>query len=319
MTGISLDTLTYGAVENVNLAEAYERAMQTRFGQHPKLLTLIEPQEIVLHRIIGEGTFGRVWSGKWGASSVAAKEFVFAQAAVGMQREEIIDEIVGEAGMMALLRHPNVLQLFGCSLTSQAIWIVSELCSHGSLRMFLDSERQLPVKLRIRLALQVAEGMTYLHHQEPPIIHRNLTSHNILVHEVHEWEGRRPQPAVVAKVGDWGSARETLSESQRVTRAVEKVSWLAPEVIKYTRHSKKSDVYSFGIILWELATREEVYRGMGTTSIVAMVANESLRPPVPHDCPWNYLMTKCWAEDPTDRVEFEDIVTELDRILGVIN
>ena len=46
-----------------------------------------------------------------------------------------------------------------------------------------DNDRVLPVDLRLNLALQVAEGMTYLHNQDPPIIHRDLKSHNIFVHE----------------------------------------------------------------------------------------------------------------------------------------
>jgi hypothetical protein len=41
---------------------------------------------------------------------------------------------------MACLRHPKILQLYGCSLTMQAIWIVSELCSRGSLRMMLNDK-----------------------------------------------------------------------------------------------------------------------------------------------------------------------------------
>ena len=60
--GISLDTLTYSHVQNTNVAEAYHRAMSNRFVKHPHLLTLIDPQEVILHRIIGEGTFGRVVS-----------------------------------------------------------------------------------------------------------------------------------------------------------------------------------------------------------------------------------------------------------------
>jgi serine/threonine protein kinase len=81
--------------------------MQTRHVQHPHLLTLIDPQEIFLQRIIGEGTFGRVWSAKWRSAKVAVKEFVFAQAAVAgksAMQGEIIEEIIGEAGMMAIRR-----------------------------------------------------------------------------------------------------------------------------------------------------------------------------------------------------------------------
>lgn len=345
LKGISLDTLTYSAMENSNIMEAYQRAMKTRYVQHPHLLTIIDPQEIFLQRIIGEGTFGRVWSARWRSASVAVKEFVFAQAAVAgksSMQQEIVEEIIGEAGMMAILRHPNVLQLFGCSLTAQAIWIVSELCSLGSLRQVLDdNERSLPVNIRINLALQVAEGMTYLHNQDPPIIHRDLKSHNIFVHEtftdaddiedkkkeakekpngidqVARWlqpVKMTPKSTLVAKIGDWGSARATLSGSRTMTHGVGTACWLAPEVIKHARSSKFSDVYGYGIVLWELATREEVYQGLETTQIIAKVANESLRPPVPHDCPWKDLMVKCWEEKPTDRLEFNEIVVELNKI-----
>lgn len=359
MKGISLDTLTYSAVENTNVAEAYQRAMRTRFVQHPHLLTLIDPQEIILHRIIGEGTFGRVWSAKWRSSSVAVKEFVFAQAAVAgksTMQNEIIEEIIGEAGMMAILRHPNVLQLFGCSLTAQAIWIVSELCSLGSLRQVLDDqERELPLELRVNLALQVAEGMVYLHTQDPPIIHRDLKSHNILCHETFTesdsdskkskkkarkkrgskdkrrndaslsngdtpsrgrdmGEKMTSECTILAKIGDWGSARATLAGSRTMTHGVGTACWLAPEVIKHARSSKLSDVYGFGIILWEMATREEVYQGLESTQIIAKVANDNLRPPVPDGCPWTHIMVQCWKEDPQDRLTFEEIVIELNKI-----
>jgi len=363
LKGISLDTLTYSALENSNITDAYQRAMKIRYVSHPHLLTIIDPQEIFLQRIIGEGTFGRVWSARWSSASVAVKEFVFAQAAVAgksSMQQEIVEEIIGEAGMMAILRHPNVLQLFGCSLTAQAIWIVSELCSLGSLRQVLDdNDRVLPVDLRLNLALQVAEGMTYLHNQDPPIIHRDLKSHNIFVHETftdapaegpkkRERKSRRKKGkgsddtkqdaesqnisqqsyaatgrpekmktnfTLVAKIGDWGSARATLSGSRTMTHGVGTACWLAPEVIKHARSSKYSDVYGYGIVLWELATREEVYQGLETTQIIAKVANESLRPPIPQDCPWKDLMVKCWEENPHDRLQFSEIV----QALGVVS
>lgn len=344
--GISLDMLTYGAIESRTVSYSYERAMQTRFVQDPHLLPLINPQEIILHRIIGEGTFGRVWSAKWRSSAVAVKEFVFAQAAVAgksSQQNEIIEEIIGEAGMMAILRHPNVLQLFGCSLTVQAIWIVSELCSLGSLRQVLDDdERDLSLEVRVRIALQVAEGMCYLHTQDPPIIHRDLKSHNIFVHETFtecdvdlldsdrgskrstsEVNGYRYDSGaskmvtgstLEARIGDWGSARATLAGSRTMTHGVGTACWLAPEVIKHARSSRKSDVYGFGIILWEMATREEVYNGLESMQIIARVANENLRPPIPTGCLWTSLMTKCWSENPKDRPDFEEVVQELNQI-----
>lgn len=331
--GISLDTLTYSAVENSTVADAYQRAMRTRFVDHPHMLTIINPAEIILHRIIGEGTFGRVWNAKWKSSTVAVKEFVFAQAAVAgnssMQRE-IVDEIIGEAGMMAMLRHPNVLQLFGCCLTSQAIWIVSELCSLGSLRQVLNDEnRDLPITLRLQLALHVAEGMAYLHTQETPIIHRDLKSHNIFIHEttvmkyknrekikITDGDPENPHSLIVAKIGDWGSARAAHAGSRTMTHGVGTACWLAPEVIKHARSSKASDIYSFGIVLWELATREEVYKGLETMQIIARVANDYLRPPVPQDCAWRDMMVRCWDDIPSARTNFSIIALELNRLLS---
>mmetsp|Transcript_28467 Transcript_28467/g.66806 ORF Transcript_28467/g.66806 Transcript_28467/m.66806 type:complete len:1136 (-) Transcript_28467:28-3435(-) len=340
--GFPLDTLQIG---HTNITDAYQKAMRSRYLEQPHLITIINPQEIFLQRIIGEGTFGRVWSARWKSSSVAVKEFVFAQAAVigrSSMQQQIVEEIIGEAGMMAILRHPNVLQLFGCSLTAQAIWIVSELCSLGSLRQVLDDrDRSLPDDLKVNLALQVAEGMTYLHNQDPAIIHRDLKSHNIFVHETFidtEQEGDsningpsgdgqanqltrwvRPQKmkthsTLVAKIGDWGSARATWSGSRTMTHGVGTACWLAPEVIKHARCSKYSDVYGYGIVLWEMSTREEVYKGLEGTQIIAKVANEGLRPPVPDHCPWSDVMVKCWAERPTDRLTFNDVVTELNKI-----
>jgi serine/threonine protein kinase len=206
---------------------------------------------------------------------------------------------------------------------------VSELCSLGSLRQLLDNnEKVLPVELRLSLALQVAEGMTYLHTQDQPIIHRDLKSHNIFVHETFTddtsiasdlkakdgSDKMYSQSTVIAKIGDWGSARATLSGTKTMTRGVGTACWLAPEVIKHARSSKFSDVYGYGIVLWELATREEVYQGLETTQIIAKVANENLRPPVPQDCPWKELMVKCWAENPLERLEFSEIVVELNAI-----
>ena len=204
MMGIPLKTLSGGANYSVDFRECFERAMKARHLPTHESLLIINPKEIVLSKIIGEGSFGRVWNGQWRNNSVAVKEFVFAQAAIvggSLERNNIIEEIVGEAGVMACLRHPKILQLYGCSLTMQAIWIVSEFCSRGSLRMLLnDSNLDLPLLKRVSICLDVADGMLYLHTRSPPIIHRDIKSHNIFITE--------PSPGhFVAKIGDWGSAR----------------------------------------------------------------------------------------------------------------
>ena len=248
--GISLQTLSYGFAPDLDFefSDAYEHAMQARHLANRHALVMIDPSEIVLRDVIGEGSFGRVWSASWQSSDVAVKEFVLAQAAFAggsIQRRDIIEEIVGEAGIMAYLRHPKILQLYGCSLTAQAIWIVSELCSHGSLRQVLDdASLDLSLEARLRMAIDVAEGMLYLHTRDHPIVHRDLKSHNLFVAEVR---GR-----MHVRIGDWGSARAVAMSpdfSKTMTHGVGTTCWLAPELIKDAKGSERIDVYAFGIVV----------------------------------------------------------------------
>jgi serine/threonine protein kinase len=92
------------------------------------------------------------------------------------------------------------------------------------------------------------------------------------------------------------------------------VCWLAPEVLRHGKGSERIDVYSFGIVLWELATRDEVYAHLSAAQVIARVVNEGLRPPLPRTCQWASLMQQCWHEDPAARPSFEDILESLYKI-----
>ena len=315
--GITLKTLSGDYLSNgLDFKDCFERAMKARHLPTHESLLIINPKEIVLSKIIGEGSFGRVWSGQWRNSSVAVKEFVFAQAAIvggSIERNKLIEEIVGEAGVMACLRHPKILQLYGCSLTLQAVWIVSELCIRGSLRAILnDSNLEIPMIRRLSICLDVADGMMYLHTRTPPIIHRDLKSQNIFITE--------PQPNhFIAKIGDWGSARAVaLSGAKSMTHGVGTACWLAPEVINYAHFSKDSDVYAFGIVLWEIFTRQDVYEGYSAAQIISKVAHEGLRPRVPPGNICGKLMSECWHQKPSERPGFHRILKKLSKMYAQV-
>jgi len=323
--GITLDTLTFGNYSGYDslsmndleggVENYYESALHSRRIESEHSIKLIEPKEIVLIKVIGEGNFGRVWRGRWRVTNVAVKEFVFAQTAVtgkSKLKKEIIEEIVGEAAIMSILRHPRITILHGVSLTSQAIWIVSELCTKGSLRSLLDKEGEiLATKTKLRLAIDIAEGMVYLHSRDPAIIHRDLKSHNIFVHSSYS---EFDEMNFIAKIGDWGSARAALAGSRTMTQGVGTACWLAPEVIKHSQNTAASDVYSYAIILWELFSNVEVYHNLTSVQIVAGVANDNLRPP-PILSPVTDLMERCWLENPEQRPTFVEIKEELKLLI----
>ncbi|EFN51103.1 hypothetical protein CHLNCDRAFT_14990, partial [Chlorella variabilis] len=93
-----------------------------------------------------------------------------------------------EAGLLAALRHPNVVNFLGvCHLPP---CILTEYCSRGSLAEVLIRARQsarlaaeLTWRRRLAMALDAALGMLYLHNRPAPIVHRDLKSPNLLVEE----------------------------------------------------------------------------------------------------------------------------------------
>ncbi|KAG5089895.1 hypothetical protein JHK86_002507 [Glycine max] len=88
----------------------------------------------------------------------------------------------GWIDIMKRLRHPNVLLFMGAVYSQERLAIVTELLPRGSLFKNLHRNNQtLDIRRRLRMALDVARGMNYLHHRNPPIVHRDLKSSNLLV------------------------------------------------------------------------------------------------------------------------------------------
>lgn len=319
-SNFNLSLKMLGQGNESKLGHIFNEAMKARHLPTHETLLLIDPNDIILAHIIGEGSFGRVWSGQYHNNKVAVKEFVFAQAAVAgesLHKNRIIEEIVGEAGIMACLRHPKIIQIYGCCLTMQAIWITSELCGLGSLRMVLNNEKfmeKMDFLSELSICLDIADGCHYLHTRSPPIIHRDLKSHNIFIQE-------QSRGQYVAKIGDWGSARAlalTENSTKNMTKGIGTACWLAPEVINHGLASKASDVYSFGIVLWEIMTRKEVYPGLSAEQIIAKVANSDLRPALPPDVPLSDMMRMCWKQNDEQRPTFHQILNTLSKLYNVV-
>ncbi|KAL7247017.1 hypothetical protein ACSBR2_002015 [Camellia fascicularis] len=131
----------------------------------------------------------------------------------------------------------------------------------GSLYKLLHRpNNQLDEKKRLRMALDVAKGMNYLHTSHPIIVHQDLKTPNLLVDK--NW---------VVKVCDFGLSRmkhNTFLSSKSTAGTAE---WMAPEVLKNEPSNEKSCVYSFGVILWELATLRVPWTGMNSMQVVGAV------------------------------------------------
>ncbi|KAL7188809.1 hypothetical protein ACSBR1_038627 [Camellia fascicularis] len=150
--------------------------------------------DLQLREEIGQGSFASVYHGIWNGSDVAVKVYFGNEYGEGT-----LLDYKKEIDIMRRLRHPNVLLFMGAvySGEKEKLAIVSEFLPRGSLFKTLHKNNQsLDIRRRLRMALDVARGMNYLHHRNPPIVHRDLKSSNLLVDK--NW---------TVKVGDFGLSK----------------------------------------------------------------------------------------------------------------
>ncbi|KAF3664633.1 putative zinc transporter 4, chloroplastic-like [Capsicum annuum] len=188
-----------------------------------------------------------------------------------------------EIEIMLRLRHPNVVLFMGAVTRPPNLSILTEYLPRGSLYKLLHRPSiQIEEKKRLRMALDVAKGMNYLHTSNPLIVHRDLKTPNLLVDK------------------NW----------------VVKAEWMAPEVLRNEPSNEKSDVFSFGVILWELATLKVPWTGMNSMQVVGAVGFQGRRLDIPAsvDPIIAEIISECWNQNPQVRPSFGQIISRLKRL-----
>ncbi|KAI3505256.1 hypothetical protein L1887_27275 [Cichorium endivia] len=189
--------------------------------------------------VIGRNSYGEVYKGfiLEGKKAVAVKRLERMFDGEGWFRAEIT--------AIAQTHHRNLVGLLGFCIQGATKLLVYEFMSNGSLAdLLFDSQKPPGWNDRVRVPLDVARGILYLHEEcEARIIHCNITPHNILFDEF--W---------TAKISDFGLSKllrsnqsGTILSGDRGTRG-----YMAPEWRKNTLISTKVDIYSFGVVLLEI-------------------------------------------------------------------
>ncbi|KAK7272427.1 hypothetical protein RJT34_29015 [Clitoria ternatea] len=197
--------------------------------------------------VIGHGGFGLVYRGVLNDGRKVAIKFM---DQAGKQGEE---EFKVEVELLSRLHSPYLLALIGYCSDSNHKLLVYEFMANGGLQEHLypvSNSNVTPVKLdwetRLRIALEAAKGLEYLHeHVSPPVIHRDFKSSNILLDKKFH-----------AKVSDFGLAKlgPDRAGGHVSTRVLGTQGYVAPEYALTGHLTTKSDVYSYGVVLLELLT-----------------------------------------------------------------
>ena len=210
-----------------------------------------------------------------------------------------LDQFRTQAQQMFALNHKNVVKFLGFFMGADVGFIMN-YCEFGSLVDFFHSSRISNQVIR-SIAKDIASGMEYLHSQG--FIHGNLQSSNVLLAKNYE-----------AKITDFGFALMRRECEPRPARYQSPEGWL------YNISTKQSDLYSYGIVLCEMNNHCLVFANFDAATIKQRV-EEGDRPDITQSCGLEELISKCWAQDPSTRSTFAQVVRDLDNgetIRGVV-
>lgn len=200
--------------------------------------------------LIGEGSYGRVYY----ATLNSGKAVAIKKLDVSSEPEPN-NEFFNQVSVVSRLKNDNFVELLGYCVEGNIRALAYEFATMGSLHDILHGRKGVqgaqpgPVldwMQRVRIAVDAARGLEYLHEKaQPSIIHRDVRSSNILIFDDFK-----------AKIADFNLSNQAPDMAARLhsTRVLGTFGYHAPEYAMTGQLTQKSDVYSFGVVLLELLT-----------------------------------------------------------------
>jgi serine/threonine-protein kinase len=202
-----------------------------------------------LGELLGQGGMGAVYRSFHPVlNRPVAIKIMLANVAADSQAHQ---RFLREAQVVAVLSHPNIVNIFDVDVQDGQPYIVMDFAEGGSLAARL---RAGPIGLEetLRLAIPLADALAYAHAQG--LIHRDLKPANVLL---------RPDGSPV--LADFGLARPTLADSAAQITATGAVmgtlAYMAPEQFSGRPADARADIYAFGVMLYEMLTGRVPFDG----------------------------------------------------------
>ncbi|XP_027748293.1 receptor-interacting serine/threonine-protein kinase 2 isoform X1 [Empidonax traillii] len=234
------------------------------------------------------------------------------------------NHLLKEAEILHKARFSYILPILGICNEPEFLGIVTEYMTNGSLNQLLHGKDAYPDIhwcLRFRILYEIALGVNYLHNMNPPLLHHDLKTQNILLDDEFH-----------VKIADFGMSKWriiSMSQSRSESSLPEggTIIYMPPEDYnpsQKTRASVKHDIYSYAIIMWEVMSRkrpfEEVIDPLQIMFSVSQgqrldLSEESLSMDIPHRMLIIRLMESGWAQNPDKRPSFLKCLIDIEPIL----
>ncbi len=220
------------------------------------------------------------------------------------------ERFIQEARSAARLAHPNVVNVFDQGQDAESAYLVMEYLPGITLRELLQEYGALTPEQTMDITEAVLGGLAAAH--KAGIVHRDLKPENVLLAD----DGR-------IKIGDFGLARAASANTATGKALLGTIAYLSPELVTRGIADTRSDIYAVGIMMFEMLTGEQPFKGEQPMQIAYQHANDSvpapstLNPRVPAE--WDEIVLWATSRDPNDRPAdaraLLDQVTETGRSL----
>ncbi|KAL9245611.1 hypothetical protein vseg_019240 [Gypsophila vaccaria] len=217
-------------------------------------------------RLLGKGGHAEVYKGCLPDGSLVAVKRLTKKGE--KQDEDRTTEFLSELGIIAHVDHPNTAKLLGFGIEC-GLYLVMQFAPYSSVEYCLqESSGGMDWETRVKVAIGVAEGLSYLHHYcQRRIIHRDIKASNILLGEDYE-----------PLISDFGLAK-WLPENwlNHVVYPIEGTfGYLAPEYFMHGIADEKTDVFAYGVLLLEIITGRQAIAVDSSRQSLVMWAKPSL-------------------------------------------
>jgi len=263
--------------------------------------------DVELGRRLGSGGYGVVHAGRLRSTNahVAVKLLhvdINAQGTLRRLKRELWN------GMG--LAHPNVCTTVGYAVVAGRPAVVLELAERGALSALLheneEQARQVPQWLLVRIVLELARGLEYLHAKD--VMHRDMKPGNVVLDR--NWH---------AKICDFGISTREKAHSTSDSAQHGSFRYMAPEVV-HGRYKMSADIYSYSMLMYSTLHRKVPFASMTPIQAVLLIMTQQIeiRPEIelPNDlAPLAAIIEAGWRPDADERPTSEKICAQLEQTL----
>ena len=260
----------------------------------------LEPEpkitDFTLIKELGVGSFGRVLLVQHNKTQAQ-----YAIKAIDKRNTTNIQEkpyFRREIEIMYRIHHPNVVKLFGHFEDNTYCYFIMEYIPGGNIYSYVPKNgmRRISTQQVASIIKDVISATYFLHNYIPPIIHRDIKPENVLL-----------ASGMQAKLTDFGWSNYMQGDYKRTTVCGTPI-YLSPEMINNTGHDEKVDIWCIGVLLFELMTGVQPWKGTDVNTVKMNILRLKINWPKNMDRKAADLISRILRYNPEERISLENML-----------